>query len=300
MRCLAAVSLATILMSAGAAQAQEASDSDTPEIVQEWGQRPHLWLLEEVDLTLGGSDDIDLTQLRLSWLLRLSVRSRLTIDMGLGLSRTTMDLFTPRDAQFYATIEMPWRGYFEARTTVLLLKRRYLDFSIYAEVTLPFGSDEPEIASLQFDGIAADIGIPLDEANAAVNLTDEWHRVDVGLTLRGLLGRWRPLMSLRYVHLPRALHIGITDPGIEALLRLADAMPSSEYDLTIRTVFFTLGLDVELGAGFRLEARIAAAPLGIDKHEWLLMSRFGVVMPLSPHPRYTWNPPPRRRTRRSR
>jgi len=245
-----------------------------------------LSLLTQADTILSGSSERNYYEYDVSWQLRAEVLDRLTATLALGFTSIDIDLFTPEDAPFDARLEIPWRATVGCGMRLVLYSWKYLDISVFAELTFPVADQDVTIASTEFyDGMAILNMLGIEDVRSRVGVRHRWYRAEFGLTLRGIIGRWRPFIDIKYVHMPGRLELEVGDDLLALMDLLDDPLPLS-YDASFTSMFYAVGFEVELGRGFELELRVAAAPTRHDG--WLFVGRLILEVPLTAQPRRNW------------
>jgi hypothetical protein len=264
------------------------------------GHRPPLQmsLLLETDTLMSGSPERNYYDIEMSGRLRAEFLERLTVDLSLGVIHGDIELFTPDDVALDATLEIPWQATIGGRASVVLYRWPFLDISLYAELTVPITPNETTIRSLTFYDDLALLGmVSLDDIGQWVTVNHVWYRAEFGLQVRGILGRWRPFLDIKYVHLPGRLDLNL-DESLNSLISLLGVQPPTSFDASFQSVYYALGFEVELGYGFEIEMRVAASP---TLHGgWVFVGRLLLEVPLTARPRQNWGSMPRRRCRPSR
>jgi hypothetical protein len=247
----------------------------------------NLSLLFEIDTLLSGDDERDYFDASIMWRLRGEFRRRLTIEVGLGFINAGMDLYTPSNTPFDATLDMPWRAVIGASARMLLYSWGFLDLTIFAEFTMPLSQDPATITSTTFyDELSILNLLDFDDIRSWVEVQHRWHRVEIGLTVRGIIGRWRPFVDIKYVHLPGRIELNL-DYALESFLSLLENVPPTSYDASFMSVYYAIGVEIELGFGFELELRLAASPT--SSNGWAFVGRCVLEIPLTARPRQNWS-----------
>jgi len=287
MRHLLALSVMAIVSWGGIASAEEASEADRA--AEARPERPRfldLSLLSQADTILSGSSERNYYEYGVSWQLRAEILDRLTADLALGFSSVDIDLFTPEDAPFDARLHIPWRATVGCGMRLVFFRWKYLDLSLFAEVTFPVAGQGVDIESTEFFDSLALLNLVDDETiRSMVGVSHTWYRAEFGLTLRGIIGRWRPFIDIKYVYMPGRLDLEL-DGSLQPLLGMLDDPLPLSYDASFTSVYYALGFEVELGYGFELGLRVAASPTRHDG--WLFVGRLVFEVPLTAQPRRNW------------
>ncbi|MBU0625315.1 hypothetical protein KKF05_03160 [Patescibacteria group bacterium] len=296
MRSLATGLALSVFLWLDPAQAEEAVENcanSTTEVVQP--RSLELSLLFETDTLLGGDSERNYFDVSFMWRLRGELWRRLTIEVGLGFINAGMDLYTPSDTPLDATLDMPWRAVIGASARLLIYSWGFLDITLFAEFVLPVSQDPATITAVTFyDELDILNLMDFDDFRSWVTVQHRWHRVEIGLTVRGIIGRWRPFVDIKYVHLPGRIDLEL-DYALEAFLSSMESAPATSYDASFMSVYYAIGFEVELGAGFELELRVAASPTSNDG--WAFVGRCVLEIPLTARPRRNWSDEPVARRR---
>lgn len=287
MRRIATVLAVSALLYGGTARAEEASMPDSgAESARAERRLPDMSLVTQFDTTLSGDNHRDYYEEALSFRLRAEVLERLTGELSLGLSLIDIDLFNPDGAPFDAELHLPWRMTIGCGARLVLFRWKYLDLSLFAEFTFPIIGDEVTIESASFYDELALLGlVSLDDIRSWVTVRHRYFRTEFGVTLRGIVGRWRPFIDIKYVHMPGEIELQL-DEDLESFVSLLTEPLPLTYDASFTSVFYALGFEVELGRGFELELRVAASPTRDDG--WVFVGRLAIEVPLTARPRRNW------------
>ncbi len=287
MRRIATLLAVTALLYGGYARAEEAPETDVGAESVRAERRPlDMSLMTQFDTTLSGDNHRNYYEEALSFRLRATVLERLSGELALGLSLIDIDLFNPEGAPFDAELHIPWRMTIGCGARLVLFRWKYLDVSLFAEFTFPIVGDDVNIQAATFrDEMALLDLVSLDDIRSWVNVRHRYFRTEFGLTLRGIVGRWRPFMEIKYIHMPGEIELEL-DEDLESFINLLADPPPLTYDASFTSIFYAIGFEVELGRGFELELRVAASPTQDDG--WVFVGRLALEIPLTARPRRTW------------
>jgi hypothetical protein len=247
---------------------------------------PDMSIVTQFDTTLSGDNGRNYYEEALSFRLRADVLERLTGELSLGLSLIDIDLFHPEGASYDAELHLPWRMTIGCGARLVLFRWKYLDLSLFAEFTFPIAGDEVQLESATFYDDLALLGmIDMSDIRDWVTVRHRYFRTEFGLTLRGIIGRWRPFIDIKYILMPGELQL-VLDEDLESFINLLAEPPPLTYDASFRSVFYAIGFEVELGRGFELELRVAASPTRHDG--WVFVGRVALEIPLTIRPRRNW------------
>lgn len=287
MRRIATVLAVSALLTGGTARAEEAPE---PEVGAESAvaerRLPDMSLVTQFDTTLSGDTGRNYFEEALSFRLRAEVLERLTAELSLGLSLIDIDLFRPDGASFDAELHLPWRMTIGCGARLVLFRWKYLDLSLFAELTFPVAGDDVDLESATFYDDMALLGlIDMNDIRSWVTVRHRYFRTEFGLTLRGIVGRWRPFMEIKYIHMPGEISLEL-DEDLASFVALLAEPPPMNYDASFTSIFYAIGFEVELGRGFELELRVAASPTENDG--WVFVGRMALEIPLTVRPRRNW------------
>jgi len=299
MRHLMALSALFIFLSAGVAYAEEATVTDESIATGTQQGRSgcilNMSLALQLDSTMGGDTHWNYYDVAMSNRLRAQMFDRLTVDLSLGLIHVDIELFEPYGAPFDAVLEMPWRATIGGGARMLLYRWRFLDISLFAEIYFPLGDNAAQLHSAEFrDELALLNLMNIEDVREWITVRHHWYRAEFGVTVRGLIGRWRPFIDVKYVHLSGRLELDLHE-DMESFVDLIAPDVSRTYDASFMYPYYALGFEVELGYGVELEVRVAASPTLNDG--WAFVGRAVIEVPLTPQPRRNWTPYVRRRDR---
>ncbi|MEA3249009.1 MAG: hypothetical protein U9Q03_01475 [Patescibacteria group bacterium] len=297
MRRIATMLAVSALLSGGKAWAEEASEPEPGAESVTTERRPSdISLLMQFDTTLSGDNGRNYYEEALSFRLRAEVLERLTGELALGISLIDIDLFKPDGAPLDAELHLPWRTTIGCGARLVLFRWRHLDLSIFAEFTFPIAGDDVEIESTTFyDELALLNIVDINDIRSWVTVRHRYYRMEFGMTLRGILGRWRPFFDIKYVHMPGELELQLQEELASFMALLSEPVPLV-YDASFMSMFYAVGFEVELGRGFELELRVAASPMVGDG--WVFVGRLALEVPLTTRLRRNWPDRPDLRGRR--
>ncbi len=287
-----------VFLQAGSALAE---DADTIDCVvestacgdtdEDWrAQRLNLSMALQLDSTMSEDANCNYYDIGLTGRLRATFFDRLTIDLALGVIHHEIHLFEPEGAALNAELEVPWRGIVGGGARMVLYRWPHWDISLFSEIYFPIGSGEANLQSAEFFDEMSLLGLmDIEDIRSWVDVRHRWYRAEFGVTVRGFIGRWRPFIDIKYVHMPGRLELNL-DPTLQSFVDLLAPELNGSFDASFMYPYYAIGFEVELGYGFEIELRVAATPT-LDGG-WVFVGRMVLEIPLTAQARHNWIDPP--------
>lgn len=198
-------------------------------------------------------DDNRIRQSRLTLAPEFLLGSRLRLAPIMRMTTTSIDLLQKNSMSFDASLSFPWQPSLGSRLSYNAVDYGRLHLDIIGEFEVSLGQNRAWLSSFTPRGDIAKLDINVDTLRNHVTVDHDWRTMQLTARLRGDFGRFHPYVDLGYLSMNGRLAVNF-DGTATGMLRDAKLSPNRFYDNGSSSLYYMVGMKIDLGKGIAFRA----------------------------------------------